>query len=122
MKSRSLFHRTLLALLFVLGLCSTQAFAVSREFTKTLPLNADGSFEINNVNGTVRIEGWDREEVEVRALKTTPERESALDQVAIEIESRPDAVFISTRYPQDEGGDVAGDYGIRVPRHAQLNR
>jgi hypothetical protein len=122
MKSRSLFHRTLLALLFVLGLCSTQAFAVSREFAKTVPLNADGSFEINNVNGTVRIEGWDREEVEVRALKTTPERESALDQVAIEIESRPDAVFISTRYPQDEGVEVAVDYVIHVPRHAQLNR
>jgi hypothetical protein len=122
MKSRSLVRRTLLALSFALGLCSSQAFAISREFTKILPLSAEGSFEINNVNGTVRIEGWDREEVEVHAVKTTPERESALDQVAIEIESRPDAVSISTRYPQDEGVEVAVDYVIHVPRHAQLNR
>lgn len=122
MKSRSLFHRTMLALSFALGLGASQALAVSREFTKILPLSADGSFEINNVNGTVRIEGWDREEVEVRAVKSTPERESALDQVAIEIESSRDAVSISTRYPQDEGVEVAVDYVIHVPRHAQLNR
>ena len=36
-------------------------------------MRADGSFELNNVNGTVRIEGWDKNEVEVRAIKTTPD-------------------------------------------------
>jgi len=122
MKSRSLFCRMLFALSFALGLAASQAFPVSREVTKTIPLRADGSLEVNNVNGTVRIEGWDREEVEVRAVKSTPEKESALDQVAIEIESRPDSVSISTHYPQDEGVEVAVDYIIHVPRHAQLNR
>lgn len=122
MESRALFRRTLLAFSFALGLCASQAFPVSREITKVMPLRPDGSVEINNVNGTVRIEGWDREEVEVRAVKTTPEKESALDQVAIEIESSADAVSISTHYPQDEGVEVAVDYLIHVPRHAQLNR
>jgi len=118
----SVIRRSLLGLSLILGLNATHTAATTREFTKTLPLRADGSFELNNVNGTVRIEGWDREEVEVRAIKTTPEREAVLDQVAIEIESRPDAVSISTRYPQDEGVEVAVDYVIHVPRHAQLNR
>jgi Toastrack DUF4097 len=122
MTSRSLFRRSLLVLSFALGLCAAPGFAITREFTKTLPLRADGSFELNNVNGTVRIEGWDREEVEVRAVKTTPDKESVLDQVAIEIDSRPDGVSVSTRYPQDEGVAVAVDYIIHVPRHAQLNR
>lgn len=122
MTSRSLIRRSVLALSLALGLGATHSLATSREFTKTLPLRADGSFELNNVNGTVRIEGWDREEVEVRAIKTTPEREAALDQVAIEIESTPNAVSISTRYPQDEGVEVAVDYVIHVPRHVQLNR
>jgi len=122
MTSRSLIRRLLLALLLALGLGATHSVATSREFTKTFPLRADGSFDLNNVNGTVRIEGWDREEVEVRAIKTTPDRESALDMVSIEIESRPDAVSVSTHYPQDEGVEVAVDYVIHVPRHAQLNR
>jgi len=122
MHSRSVLLRSLLAISFALGVFAAQGAATTREFTKTLPLHADGSFELNNVNGTVRIEGWDREEVEVHAIKTTPERASALDQVAIEIESRPDAVSVSTRYPQDEGVEVAVDYIIHVPRHAQLNR
>jgi hypothetical protein len=103
------------------GLFAAQGAAITREFSKTLPLHANGSFELNNVNGAVRIEGWDREEVEICALKTTPGKESALDQVAIEIESTPSAVSVSTRYPQDEGVEVAVDYLIHVPRNAQLN-
>jgi hypothetical protein len=122
MTSHCLFRRSLLVLSLALGLCAAPGFAITREFTKTLPLRAGGSFELNNVNGTVRIEGWDREEVEVRAVKTTPDRESVLDQVGIEIDSRPDGVSVCTRYPQDEGVEVAVDYIIHVPRHAQLNR
>lgn len=122
MTSRSLIRRLVLALSLALGLGATHSLATSREFTKTLPLRADGSFELSNVNGTVRIEGWDREEVEVRAIKTTPERETVLDQVAIEIEATPGAVSVSTRYPQDEGVEVAVDYVIHVPRHVRLNR
>jgi hypothetical protein len=122
MNVRSIFRRSLLGLSLTLGLVTAPGFATTREFIKTLPLRADGSFELNNVNGTVRIEGWDRAEVEVRAVKTTPDHESVLDQVAIEIESRPDAISVSTRYPQDEGVAVAVDYVIHVPRHAQLNR
>jgi DUF4097 and DUF4098 domain-containing protein YvlB len=41
--------------------------------------------------------------------------------VAIDIDSKPDALSISTRYPQEEGVEVAVDYIIHVPRHAQLN-
>jgi hypothetical protein len=122
MSFRSLFRSSLLALSLTLGLLAPQGLAITREFTKTLPLRADGTFELNNVNGTVRIEGWDRNEVEVRAIKTTSERESTLDQVAIEIEALPDGVSVSTRYPQDEGVEVAVDYIVHVPRHAQLNR
>ncbi|HYA63037.1 MAG TPA: hypothetical protein VED66_07520 [Candidatus Sulfotelmatobacter sp.] len=84
-------------------------------------MRPDGSFELSNVNGTVRIEGWDKDEVEVRAVKTTPDQESLLDLVAIDIDAKPDALSISTRYPQEEGVEVAVDYVIHVPRRAQLS-
>jgi len=96
-------------------------FGITQEITKTYPLHPDGSFELNNVNGTVRIEGWDKDEVEVRAVKTTPDKESLLDLVAIDVDAKPDALSVSTRYPQQEGVEVAVDYIIHVPRHVQLS-
>ena len=41
--------------------------------------------------------------------------------MTIEIESRPDGLSVSTRYPQEEGVEVAVDYVIHVPRHAQVS-
>ena len=122
MLHRSRFGRSAFGLLLSLVFLAPLCFAVTREFTRTYPLRADGSLELNNVNGTVRIEGWDKDEVEVRAVKTTPDQESLLDLVAIDIEAKPNALSISTRYPAEEGVAVAVDYVIHVPRHAQLSR
>jgi hypothetical protein len=121
MMPRSAFLRSSLGLLLCLGLVAPLSFGATQEIARTYPMRPDGTVELNNVNGTVRIEGWDRNEVEVRAVKTTPDKESLLDLVAIDIEAKPDALSISTRYPQEEGVEVAVDYVIHVPRHAQLN-
>jgi Toastrack DUF4097 len=118
---RSAFRRSALGLCLSFAFLAPLCFGASREFTRTFPLSPEGSFELSNVNGTVRIEGWDKDEVEVRAVKSTPDRESLLDLVAIDIDSRPDALSISTRYPQEEGVEVAVDYVIHVPRRVQLN-
>ena len=122
MLPRSAFRCSTLALLLFSSLAAPFSFGVTREFAQTYPLRPDGSFVLNNVNGTVRIEGWDKDVVEVRAVKTAPDKESNLDLVSIDVDSRPEALSISTRYPQDEGVEVAVDYTIHVPRHAQLSR
>jgi hypothetical protein len=119
---RSAFRRSALGLFLCAVFLLPPGQAVTREFTKTYPLRADGSFELNNINGTVRIEAWDRDEVEVHAVKSTQDRESNLDLVSIDVDSSPETLSISTRYPQDEGVEVAVDYVIHVPRRAQLNR
>ena len=121
MSFRSAIGRSVLSLPFCFAFLASACFGVTREVTRTFPLSAGGSFELNNVNGTVRIEGWDKDEVEVRAVKTTPDRESLLDLVTIDIDAKPDALSISTRYPQEEGVEVAVDYVIHVPRRAQLS-
>jgi hypothetical protein len=118
---RSTFHRRTLGLLLGMASVAPACFGISQEVTKTFPMRPDGSFELNNVNGTVRIEGWDKDEVEVRAVKTTPDKQSLLDLVAIDIEASPNGVSVSTRYPQQEGVEVAVDYLIHVPRHVQLS-
>lgn len=121
MNVRSAVRRSALALLLCFAFFAPLSFGVTREITRTYPIRPDGSFELNNVNGTVRIEGWDKDEIEVRAVKTTPDKESLLDLVAIDIDAKPDALSISTRYPQEEGVEVAVDYVIHVPRRVQLN-
>jgi hypothetical protein len=118
---RSAYHALGLALLMVLMSSAAEGRSVTKEVTTTYPLNAGGSFDLSNVNGTVRIEAWDKDEVEVRAVKTTQDKESALDQVSIDVDAKPDALSISTRYPLEGGVEVAVDYTIHVPRRAHLN-
>jgi Putative adhesin len=118
---RSAYHVIGLALLLALFSAEAESRSVTKEVTTTYPLNAGGSFDLSNVNGTVRIEAWDKDVVEVRAVKSTQDKESALDQVSIDVDAKPDALTISTRYPQEGGVEVAVDYTIHVPRRAHLN-
>jgi len=118
---RSAVRPAALLLLAAALLLAPQCFAETRVFAQTYPLRSGGSLELNNVNGTVRIEAWDKDVVEVRAVESTPDKASDLDRVAIDVDSRPDGVLsISTRYPQEEGVEVAVDYTVHVPRRAQV--
>ena len=58
-------------------------FAISKEFDQTYPPQQGGSFELQNVNGTVEVQTWDRDEVEVHAVKTAKHQESDLELVSI---------------------------------------
>jgi hypothetical protein len=69
----------------------------------------------------VQVEGWDRDEVEVRAVKTADGDEGDLDGVRIEVQSAPGGLAVHTRYPQDEGVPVFVDYQIHVPYRVLLS-
>ena len=97
------------------------SFAISKEFNQSYPLQPGGSFELQNVNGTVDVQGWDRDVIEVHAVKTAKHKESDLERVSIEVDARPDAVSVATRYPQNEGVEVAVEYTIHVPHGARLD-
>ena len=49
---------------------SLDRFAISKEFNQSYPLQPGGSLELQNVNGTVEVQGWDRDVIEVHAVKT----------------------------------------------------
>jgi DUF4097 and DUF4098 domain-containing protein YvlB len=112
-----------LAALLTLILATASAapcFAISKEFNQTYPLQPGGTFELQNVNGTVDVQTWDRDEVEVRAVKTAKHQESDLALVSIDVDAKPEAVSVTTRYPQNEGVDVAVEYVVHVPRCAHV--
>jgi hypothetical protein len=108
---------------FVLLLAAVWAapsYAISKEFNQSYPLQPGGSFELQNVNGAVEVQGWDRNEIEVHAVKTAKSKESDLDRVSIEVDARPDSVSIATHYPQNEGVEVAVEFTVHVPRGAHV--
>lgn len=105
--------------LFLLAaIWAVPSYAITKDFNQNYPLQPGGTFELQNVNGTVEIQGWDRNEVEVHAVKTAKQRETDLERVSIEVDARPNAVSVATRYPQNEGVEVAVEYTIRVPHGA----
>jgi hypothetical protein len=117
---RHALRATSLFLLFLAAVWAVPSYAISKEFNQSYPLQPGGSFELQNVNGTVDVQGWDRNVVEVHAVKTAKEKESDLERVTIEVDARPDAVSIATRYPQNEGVEVAVEYTVHVPHGAHV--
>jgi len=117
---RPALRATALGVLLSAVLWAVPSFAISKDFNQSYPLQPGGSLELQNVNGTVDVQGWDRNEVEIHAVKTAKHKESDLERVSIDVDARPDAVSIATRYPQNEGVEVAVDYTIHVPHGARL--
>src|SRR5216683_8179081 len=111
---RHAFRATSLCVLFLAAVWGLPTYAISKEFNQSYPLQPGGSFELQNVNGTVEVQGWERNEVEVRAVKTAKQKESDLERVSIEVDAKPDAVSVATHYPQNEGVEVTVDYTIHV--------
>ena len=91
------------------------SYAISKDFNQTVPLQPCGTFELQNVNGPVDVQGWDRNEVEIHAVKTAKQQAADLERVSIEVDARPDAVAVTTRYPQNEG------VGGRVKRFKKVS-
>ena len=111
-----------LAVVAAAALLAAPAWAIDEVFQQTYPLQAGGTFLLTNVNGSVQISGWDRNEVEVRAVKTALSAPRDLARVRIDVSATPGRVAVETRYPQDDGVEVYVEYRIRVPRRVQLER
>ena len=97
------------------------SFAGEPIFQHSYPLTAGGSFLLENVNGSVQVEGWDRNEVEVRAVKMTERNEDDADGVKIDVENDPGQVAVRTHYPQGQSGEIAVEYHVYVPSRVLLS-
>ena len=93
---------------------------VTEEFQRTLPLTADGSLSVSNVNGAIDITSWDRNEVEIRATKRADDREE-LAEIQIEIEAEEGSISVETELPEgrNRGGSV--EYHIQAPQGASIH-
>jgi hypothetical protein len=100
---------------------SPHGLAADQVFERSYPLHAGGTFLLENVNGSVEVDGWSRDEVEVRAVKVGDNGSRDLSQVQIQVETRPQQIMVHTRYPKGEGAGVAVEYHIYVPSKVLLS-
>jgi len=66
---RHAFRATASALLVLAGVLAVPSYAITKEVNQSYPLQPGGSFELQNVNGTIDVQGWDRNEVEFTRIK-----------------------------------------------------
>lgn len=109
-----------LVILFAATIWAIPSQAITKEVNQSYPLQPGGTLDLQNVNGAVEVQGWDRNEVEVHAVKTAKEKESDIDRVAIDVDAKPGTVSIATRYPQNEGVEVTVEYTIHLPHSAHV--
>jgi DUF4097 and DUF4098 domain-containing protein YvlB len=101
---------------------------VTEEFHQTYPLSATGRVSLSNINGSVRISAWDRNEVKVDAVKRAYTQER-LREAEINVSAGSGAIEIETEYPDyrwdgRDGGrhenPASVDYTLTVPRNARV--
>jgi len=111
---------TLLTLLLSFALAAS-ATNVEKGWVETFALEAGGRVSLQNVNGDVEIEAWDRAEVEVRYTKRGKSEES-LGRVEVRIDATTSHVSIETDYKKGRNHDAASvEYFLYVPRSAHLD-
>jgi len=102
---------------------------LTEEFHKSYPLSANGRVSIANINGDVRISGWDGNEVKVDAVKRAYSQQR-LSEVVIDVDSSADSVAIKTKYPERnqtfddrsrENSSASVEYTLTVPRNARID-
>ncbi len=123
--NRTRLPRPLITCLF---LCLGMAFAVSLAASQQLerawyglyPLPAGGSVSVENVQGEISVEGWDRAEVEITAAKIGKDPDDHLEDVRVVTEMGIESLAFRTVYPPHMDKPVRVDYRLRVPRQVQL--
>lgn len=124
------------ALALVLAAASAGAVTLTEKFDRTYPLGEGGELVLDNVNGAVEIEAWDRDEVRIEAEKKVKARsretaQKALADLKIEIDAGSRRLSVATRMPKSNegllnqlwGSDVQASvsYRIKVPRRVTLD-
>jgi len=93
---------------------------VAEEFLRTLPLGSGGVFQLSNVNGSVYVDAWEKELVEIRAVKSTRGNPLDLERVRVVAEPVAQGVSVKALYPEDDGVEVTVEFRIRVPSRVLL--
>ncbi len=118
----SLIWAVSLGALMASALATSAAAQVTEDFHRTVPLSSTGRVSLGNINGNVTITGWDRNEVQIDAVKKARDQQR-LDEARIEVDASSDSVQIKTKYPEGRNNNnpATVTYELHVPRNARLD-
>lgn len=105
---------------------SLAAAADSKEFRKTVPLDANGRFSLDTYKGSIHIAAWDQPQadIEARIVEDSGPWAVPVESVDIRVDASSREVRVKTDYHRHfsliEGSLPNVYYTIRVPRGASL--
>jgi len=114
----------------VLVLATTVTRTVAARETETInqayDTGAHPRLSLQNVNGDVTLDGWDKNRIECTALKTAPNQEG-LQDLQVEFHKDGDRVTIRVKYPHENifthhGEGPRVDFTLHVPRGTEIDR
>ncbi len=118
---------------------AARASTVVKEVRKSFPLKPGGELSLENVNGGIRMEGWDENRVEVQATirvrhSSRRRAEKYLQEVEIFFDHGDDFLHIDVDYPGKSGGgdfwswlfghrppSVSITFELKVPRQLDVD-
>jgi DUF4097 and DUF4098 domain-containing protein YvlB len=109
-----------------LAVAKSETYSASETFSQSYPLAVTGSVRLANINGSIEITAWDKNEVFVEAEKRAKNPED-LARIHIEVEAQPDHLAIGTVHDKVGflfGSDIRGEvrYKVKVPVGAKLEK
>ena len=99
-----------------------QGYDAKEVFHKTFPMDKDGTLSLANLNGSVYIETWNRDEVDIQAEKAVRGSRDNLDKIKIEIDSGSRQIIINTIFPRIRSFRGKVSYEIKVPEGLKLEK
>lgn len=97
----------------------------TEKFEQSYPISANGRVSVSNVNGSIEMIAWDRNEVRLEATKIADSKES-LDLVELRIDAQANSFSVETEYKKDlmwrdKNRKIEVHFKVSVPRTAMLN-
>lgn len=96
-------------------------------FEKTYPFNASGRVQVSNVNGSIIVESWDRNEIKFEYTKVAATKER-LSEMEVWINAQQDIFTVETKYERVKrnnkdrwNGKLYANFKLTVPRGARLD-
>lgn len=112
------------ALALLLGATLAQA-KVTEKFAQTYPLDANGSIQLENVNGSVEIIAWEKNEVSLEAEKSARDQEG-LSRMHLRIDSTNRRLTVKTEYEKKwkfwDNMNAQVHYKLMVPAGVSLDK
>ncbi|MEJ2299483.1 MAG: DUF4097 family beta strand repeat-containing protein [Woeseiaceae bacterium] len=101
--------------LYVMALATLVPLAaMAEEVDRTLDAAADGSVHISNISGSVKVDGWNRDEVQVKGFLGRNVEELIFDRDG-------DRITIKVKVPKKGSRDIKSDLRVSVPRESSID-